>query len=184
MFRFLHSWFSRTYLRRIWCPGHNPSTWHYGAGRGLHHLSGTLLVLPTYPHCLEKETQGGEAAPWSHTNTFPGEPVASPYWCHFSVFHEGKSDYSSHRAKSNEFHRNMYNLLMSKTQTLGNIDFINLRILKLQNLKLLETQTPDTLELKTLTISGLWNHSTLHPWTQELVLSDDLRTLTLNIMKS
>lgn len=44
----------------------------------------------------------------------------------------------------------MYNFVTSKTQTLRNIDLINLRLLKFQNLKLVETQTPGTLELKTL----------------------------------
>ena len=101
VFRFLHSWFPRMYLGRIWYPGHNRSTWHHGAERGLHHLSGTLLVLSAHPHRLETDQQRGEAAPWSHTDTFPGEPVASSYWCHFSVFHEGESVYSSHRAGSN-----------------------------------------------------------------------------------
>lgn len=57
----------------------------------------------------------------------------------------------------------MYSLLTSKTYTLGNTYFMNLRILKCQILRLLERHTPSTLDLKTLTISGLWTHSTLYP---------------------
>ncbi|KAF5924132.1 hypothetical protein HPG69_018066 [Diceros bicornis minor] len=62
---------------------------HYGARRGLLHLSGTLLLLLFPLHCLETDQQGDKTAPLSHTSTLPGEFVASPSCCHFSVFDEG-----------------------------------------------------------------------------------------------
>lgn len=64
---------------------------------------------------------------------------------------------------TNSIDKYMYDLLTSETQTLRNTYIMYLRILKGQILRLLERHAPSTLELKTLTILGLWIHSTLYP---------------------